>query len=352
VTTPTAAGPLVRGGLISFRLRDPDERLAGVRLSADRGFPSSGAPFHPEAGDWALTIAAPDLARFEYLLELEPGDGGYPGRVPDPGNPLRAPGAFGEKSVVELPGYAPPAWLSAECVDGRREQLAVPAGALDADVEVELWSPGDAPDGEPLPLLVAHDGPEFDQLAALTRYCAAQIAAGTLPRHRVALLAPGERNEWYSASALYARAFACSVLPTVAGAVAVRAPVGMGASLGGLAMLHAHHRFPECFDALFLQSASFFMPRHDAHEGGFPRYRRIVRFVRALAREAPPRTVPVALTCGRLEENVHNNRAVARGLAASGYPASLHEVRDLHNYTAWRDALHPHLTDLLRTVWR
>jgi len=128
--------------------------------------------------------------------------------------------------------------------------------------------------------------------------------------------------------------------------------VGVGASLGGLAMLHAHRRFPECLDALLLQSASFFMPRHDAHEGGFPRYRRIVRFVRALAREAPQRTVPVTLTCGHLEENVDNNRAVARTLAVAGYPARLREVRDLHNYTAWRDALHPHLTDLLRAVWR
>jgi hypothetical protein len=37
-------------------------------------------------------------------------------------------------------------------------------------------------------------------------------------------------------------------------------------------------------------------------------------------------------------------------LAASlGEP--LHELADLHNYTAWRDALHPHLTHLLEELW-
>jgi enterochelin esterase family protein len=42
---------------------------------------------------------------------------------------------------------------------------------------------------------------------------------------------------------------------------------------------------------------------------------------------------------------------MTRALAARGCPATLHEGRDLHNYTAWRDAFDPHLTALLRAVW-
>ena len=53
----------------------------------------------------------------------------------------------------------------------------------------------------------------------------------------------------------------------------------MGASLGGLAMLHAYCRDPDAFDGLFLQSGSFFTPRFDAHERRFPYYRRVVAFV-------------------------------------------------------------------------
>jgi enterochelin esterase-like enzyme len=346
-----AAGPLVVRGRITFRLADPDEELAGVRLATDRGFPLATQPFVREGDGWTLRMRAPGLDRFEYALAVQRTDGAREHRT-DAANPLRAPGAFGEKSVVELPGYAAPAWLGAERVTGATDELTVASSALGADLRIAIWRPEDASDGERLPLLVAHDGPELDQLAQLTGYAAAQMATGELPRHRVALLAPGDRDQWYSASALYARTLATRVLPAIADAVAVRRPVGAGVSLGALALLHAQRRFPDAFAGLFLQSGSFFMPRFDSQEAGFVRYRRIVRFVRATLREPPRRTVPVALTCGALEENADDNRVMASALAAQGYPVTLDEGRDLHNFTAWRDAWHPHLTRLLREAWR
>jgi enterochelin esterase-like enzyme len=230
-------------------------------------------------------------------------------------------------------------------------ELAIASTALGADVRVTLWSPPDTRDGDELPLLVAHDGPELDRRAGLTAYAAAQIAAERLPPHRVALLDPGDRDQWYSASALYARALATRVLPGIADAVAVRRPVGTGVSLGALAMLHAHRRFPDSFAGLFLQSGSFFVPRFDRHESSFVRYRRVVRFVRATLREPPRRTLPVTLACGAREENVHNNRLMASALAAQGYRARFVEGPGLHDFTAWRDMLDPHLTHLLRDAW-
>jgi enterochelin esterase family protein len=352
VSSPIAAtAPLVQRDSITFHLPDPDEELAGVRLATDRGFPFAPAAFARDGDGWTLRMPAPALARFEYAFAVQRRDDGDE-QWTDPANPLRAPGAFGEKSVVTLPGYEEPAWLTAERVAGASETLTVASSALGAELEVILWRPDDARDDERLPLLVAHDGPELDQLARLTDYAAAQIASGALPRHRVALLAPGDRDQWYSASALYARTLATRVLPAIAGAVAVRAPVGAGASLGGLAMLHTQRRFPDAFAGLFLQSGSFFMPRFDSQESGFVRYRRIVRFVRSTLREPPRRTVPVALTCGALEENADDNRVMASALAAQGYRVTLDEGRDLHNFTAWRDAWHPHLTRLLGEVWR
>jgi enterochelin esterase family protein len=351
-TATTAAGPVVERGRIAFHLADPDEELAGVRLATDRGFPVAGEHCFAREGDgWALSIPAPALDRFEYALDVQRADGAHEYWT-DPANALRAPGAFGEKSVVTLPGYAAPAWLAAERVPGATEALTVASSALGAELQITIWRPDDARDDEPLPLLVAHDGPELDQLARLTDYCAAHIAAGALPRHRVALVAPGDRDQWYSASALYARTLATRVLPTIADAVAARRPVGAGVSLGALAMLHAQRRFPDAFAGLCLQSGSFFMPRFDAQESGFVRYRRIVRFVRSTLREQPRRTVPVAMTVGALEENAADNRVMASALAAQGYPVGLHEGRDLHNYTAWRDQWDPHLTRLLQETWR
>jgi enterochelin esterase-like enzyme len=59
----------------------------------------------------------------------------------------------------------------------------------------------------------------------------------------------------------------------------------------------------------------------------------------------------VTLTCGGAEENVRNNRVMARSLAGQGYDAALYEVAGMHDFTAWRDALDPHLTRLLRRMW-
>jgi enterochelin esterase family protein len=333
---------------VVLRVADPEGRFTAVRLSSD----VSGEAFTRDGDDWVLSLELPDVLRLEYKLEVTH-PGGDNEWILDPGNPKHTPGAFGEKSVLERDGYAAPAWLEAETVEGRVDDLLVRGRGLGANVAIRVWSPADAEPGHPLRMLLANDGPEYDALSQLTRFSAAKIFAGELPPHRVALLAPGDRNQWYSASAAYARVLAHDIVPALRdGFGVIGAPVGMGASLGGLAMLHAQRRFPRALGALFLQSGSFFMPRHDSHESGFGRYQRIVRFVRETLRDgqyAIP--VPVTITVGRAEENAHNNREMARALEAQGYDVSLEEVADMHNYVGWRDAFDPHLTALLRRAW-
>lgn len=325
-------------------VEDPGHRYAGVRLCSDVPLPNR--EFQHEDGSWVLRLPQLRLARLEYQLELACADGSTE-IVCDPDNPLRAPGAFGEKSVALAPEYRPPSWLEDPAVQGALEPLSL--RVLGHDLDAGVWSPGD---GE-LPLLIAHDGPEYAELALLTRYAGAMIESGELPPFRVALLPPGERDEWYSASAAYGRALHSAILPALCAAVPVAGdPVGIGASLGALAMLHAARAWPGTFAGLFLQSGSFFVPRFDNHESGLPRYGRIVRFVRGVLRgHARPEPVPTVMTCGAEEENLPNNRLMAAALHAQGYGANLWEVSDTHNYTSWRDALHPHLTGLLRRVW-
>ena len=327
-----------------LRLPDPERRFTGVCLCSDLPVPGELARHD---GEWRLELDLTGLHRLEYEFEVCDGNGDRV-RLRDPGNPECAPGAFGEKSVVLAPGYAPPAWVERDGIEGAISWLTVPGRGLGADVEVGLWSPADAEPAEPLPLLVAHDGPEYHALSRLTHFAATAIAGGALPRHRVALLGPGDRNEWYSASARYAGALVRDVLPAIHATVATCGPVvGMGASLGGLAMLHAQRRHPGSLGGLFLQSASCFMPRFDAHESGFPRYQRIVRWVRGVLRGRDGgEAVPTVMTCGAREENIHDNRVMARALGAP-----LHELADTHNYTAWRDAFDPHLTGLLERLW-
>jgi enterochelin esterase-like enzyme len=248
---------------------------------------------------------------------------------------------------------APPPPEVARSRPGRTTELEVDSRPLHATVRVTLWSPAGAGGGETLPVLAVHDGPEYVERVRICELACGWIGEGRAPAHRIALLHPGEREEWYSASALYARALVGDVLPAIAEAArAVGPPVGLGASLGALAMLHAQRRHPEALSGLFLQSGSFFTPRYDHTEKGFARYGRIVRFVRSVVREQEfERPVPAVLTCGADEDNVHNNRRVAAALALQGYGAPLHERPGGHGWPVWAEGVRAHLPRLLTAAW-
>jgi enterochelin esterase-like enzyme len=342
--------PQVTLDSVTFRLPDADSALEGTRLLPALSLPAADLDFTFTDHAWHLTLPRPPVHRMEYRFQLRHLAGDLE-EICDPGNPRRAPGAFGDKSVVEFPDYRAPGWLTAAGAGGEVTDLAVHAPLLDRDIAVRLWSP--APPAEPLPLLVAHDGPEYDRLAGLTTYAAAMIADGALPPFRVALLTPGDRDDEYAANPRYAAALHQRVMPALRQAVAVTEPVvGMGASLGGLAVLHAQRALPGLFGGLFLQSASFLTVDLDPQEQHrFSRFGQVSVYVADVLRSVPHQTVPVVMTCGLAEENLANNRQMAATLAKQGYDVRLVEVPDAHNYVGWRDAFDPALTALLRAVW-
>ncbi len=317
---------------LRFAYRERGPRLAAVRLAHElHGLPHE---LTRRGRMWELAWPLPDVARFEYQFELIHRSGRSEWVV-DPDNPSRASGPWGDKSVVELPGYERPAWLDDEPV-GEVKPARIESRILRTTLPALLWSHPDAHADSPL--LVAHDGPEYAEHSSLV------TLLGRLPPLRAVLLAPVERNEIYSASARYARALADEILPSL-GDAPLR--IGMGASLGALALLHAHRRHPATFDALFLQSGSFFRHR-DVHERWFPRFDRISRFVGTTLARTGERPIPVTIACGTVEENFDDNVAMFDALRHQRYDVRFQEFRDGHNWVAWRDSLHPHLLRLLQ----
>jgi enterochelin esterase family protein len=323
---------------------DPERVLREVALYQELVRPRRGPQFEWRDGAWRLHFRRPDVDRMEYLIGF---DGSF---VPDPGNPLRAPGPFGDKSVVEWPEYRRPDWLESIADAGPIEEIEIRCRRLVARVQVLIYATPEPP-GVDAPLIVAHDGPEYAHYASLTRYLDVMSWQELIPPLRAALIQPVDRNETYSASAQYSAALVRELLPEIARRAPHTKRIGMGASLGALAMLHAHRRHPRSFDALLLQSGSFFRQRWDKIESGFERYRRITRFVGAVLRgEGAERPIPVAVTCGSAEENRTNNEAVVDALIQQGYPAWLSIVPDAHTWTCWRDSFDPHLPMLLEAV--
>jgi enterochelin esterase-like enzyme len=243
-----------------------------------------------------------------------------------------------------------PAWLRVKPVAGDRVPLTV-TGTPVGDVDAEVWSPADA-DG-PLPMLLVHDGPEMDQLGGLTHFVGAMIAEGRLPRMRVALLEPGDRNARHSADPGYADALCGHVVPhLLAAAPSSHRPALMGASLGALAALHAEWTHPDTFAGLFLQSGSFFTPTLDPQESGYEFWDQVTGFVSSVVTaDTAPSSPPITIVFGKSEENAANNRLLADRLAALGVDVARGQVRAGHTYTGWRALLDPHLTDLLTRAW-
>jgi enterochelin esterase-like enzyme len=343
------APPALLQGCLRFRLEDHDPSVTGVALECDRAVRGPRELRREDTG-WVLDLPRPDLLRLEYRFAVR--RGADTALVLDPDNPLRVPTAFGDRSVLELPGYTPPWWLEAPRVDGILTPMTL-AGETVHDVPVTVWAPADLPDDHAAPLLLVHDGPEYDVLADLTGYGAALVGSGDLPPHRIALAHPVLRDAWYSGSPRYLRTVAEAGLERLEERFAVAGPVVvMGASLGGLTALLLGLLAAPRVGGVFSQSGSFFQVRHDDSESGYPYFNRISRLVQqVLDMRHPQHHLVVGMTCGALEENAANNRDMAAALRRAGHEVTHREVSDLHNYTAWRDALDPGLTQVLRAVW-
>jgi enterochelin esterase-like enzyme len=341
--------PSVVDRQLRFGFRDPERRYAEVSLDCDDAIPGRRR-FRRTSTGWVLRMRAPDVGRLEYRLMLTARDGSVE-VVCDPANPERVRTAFGERSVALLPGYAPPVWMHRDVPPGDTEYLE----HHDSDIgtlPMTIWSPAGLAGGDTAPLLVVHDGPEYVELSALTSYAAAMVDARTLPPFRMALMHPVKRDEWYAANPDYIRT-ELAALETVGAAFRISGPwVAMGASLGGLTALLLALAAPARFGGFLAQSGSFFRADLDSQEEGYPSFARVVGAVRRIEDAEPTgHRLQVAMTCGVLEENYANNLEMFAALLRLGHDVRFFDVRDLHNYTAWRDSLDPALTELLRSVW-
>ena len=322
-----------------------------MSLFQEVAWPRPGPSLQRTDGIWTVRLPRPNVDRMEYLFDVLHPDGRSE-LVLDPANPRRGPGGFGDKSVVEFPEYRPPSWLAEPLApDGSLRELHADGGASGF-----LWSPFGSDDAEPLPLLVVHDGLEYSEYSDLRRFLDRAVAARRLPPCRAALLHPTARDQQYSACPDYAETLTGFVLPQVHALSPIkpgrRYRVGMGASLGALAMLHAHRLVPAAFGGLFLQSGSFFHHRYFRHDVGLTHFERIRCFLDSVhAAGSWDLPIPVAMTCGEVEQNFPNNRATGLALRAQGYPVAFSRVRDGHTWVGWRDAFTPGLVNLLTELW-
>src|SRR5215212_5357954 len=100
MSVSSEAGPRVDEDRVEFAVADP--KLREVALLHELRRPRR-IQFARLGDVWRLAFPRPSANRLEYMLGLTY-RAGRRTIEPDPANPLRAPGPFGDKSVIEFPG--------------------------------------------------------------------------------------------------------------------------------------------------------------------------------------------------------------------------------------------------------
>lgn len=237
--------------------------------------------------------------------------------------------------------------------------------ALQGSVPVRIWPLDGVPDDRPLPLLVVHDGTDYENRAHLTDRLERLVSDGLVMPHRAVLLDPaeGRRLDWYGALPAYHHALANTILPTVRGLVSVeKSVVGLGASLGAVSLLGCELDSPGTFGGLRMQSTSFHHPDFD---GGLNRtyteYDRVAALVDR-ARDIKPVDITNVLELGITWNPAHKsdrsdalnawgNTAMSNTLAYLGHNVSGGPVAGGHDFESWGETLEPDLIRIMKECW-
>ena len=191
--------------------------------------------------------------------------------------------------------------------------------------------------GEPDTLLVVHDGSDYLDYAGLAKVLDNLIADGTIAPVAAVLVDPRDRMAEYRASNRHADYLAREVVPFALTLTGSTRAVAMGASLGGVASLHAAWRHPGDFSGLILQAGSFVTemgPFGRGHAFG-PVIRFLQRFYAAPGR-LPER---IHISCGRFDGLIGDARRMASDLDALGVTVGYADNDTGHDWHGWRDLL-------------
>lgn len=333
--------PIVEGTKVTFVFHGEADEVALRHWVY--GLPAA-VPLHrvPRTDLWYHTIELPEGSRVEYKYQVTVGQ--ETRLIHDPLNDRLARDPFGANSVCHAAGYEVPDWIHDDpsVRKGTVEERVFQSRALGGPRRVKLYKPARYRETRRYPLLVVHDGSDYDRFANLTTVLDNLTHRRDIPGLVVAMTDPPNRMEQYRDSEEHARYIAEELVPSLENELPlVGEPSGrglMGASLGAVASLSTAIRYPEMFGRLLLQSGSFAFSDIGSHDRG-PVFDPIADMVNRYRADPFPVTERVFVSCGVHESLIYENRSLVPVLERTGMDVRYVEARDGHNWENWRDRL-------------
>ena len=338
--------PLVEPGHVTFVYRGQAEEVYLRRWIAGLSTAQSLEPL--EGSDlWALTMELPEKSRFEYKFEVVAN--GKRQLVLDDLNGVLAHDPFGANSVCQGHGYERPGWTLHDPAarSGTLATLKFASRSFQDTRELEIYLPARFRRSRAYPLLVVHDGLDYLRYADLKNVLDNLIHRLEIPAMIVALTQSPDRLVEYMGDERHARFLSEDLLSAVAAKFPLlddRNARGLvGASLGGVAALHAASRYPRTYGQLLLQSGAFAFSDLGHHKKG-PVFDPVVRFVNEYRNDPFALAEKIYMSCGMYESLIYENRSLVPLLQDQGMQVFFEEARDAHNWENWRDRLRQGLT--------
>ena len=333
--------PLVEPGHVTFVFQGQADEVNLRRWIS--GLSTAQAMQLLEGTDmWALRMELPGKSRFEYKFEIV--RNANRDLVLDKLNKVQATDPFGANSVCQGFGYKRPSWTLHK-PDSRRGELTgfqMHSKAFESQRDIQVYLPARFKRSRKYPLLVVHDGADYLQYADFKTVLDNLIHRLEIPAMIVAMTQSPDRLVEYTGDQRHARFIGDELLLELDAKLPLLGSNSsrglMGASLGGVASLHAARQYPNRYGQLLLQSGSFAFSDLGKHQKG-PIFDPVVRFMNDYRKNPFVLAEKIYMSCGIYESLIYENRSLVPLLQAQGMQVKFEEARDAHNWENWRDRL-------------
>jgi enterochelin esterase family protein len=208
---------------------------------------------------WYLAAEFEPEARLDYKFVLNGSDWRL-----DPLNPQTMQGGFGPNSQLAMPGYVPPPELQPATQDipaGTVETHTINSRHLNQTRTFFVYRPPGQLVGEKLPSVYFHDGSDYLNIINAPVLLDRLIAGRQIPPLVAVFIPPINRSQDYRHNEAYVQFLAEELVPFIQANFATDpAPdktATLGASLGGLAAVHAAASRPDVFGLAAGQSGAY-----------------------------------------------------------------------------------------------